>query len=309
MYQRINYNLLYMAITLGILAAIFTALAMWIGYVNNQAKEEQGRHLSQETGINKKNLDTVDNLNTKIKDQNQTYLASLKSISESLNKRDQKEAEKAELEENLASMKSEVSDLTARLADYKAKIPDTGAVEDLITDLKRAKTAIASIETSIDEVTLENSSLGENISQQADKIAFQQKWATNHSAYKAQEELSTSVRAVYKNWGFVVLGAGDLQGVTPKSQLVVKRGEEVICELVVKSSTNKAATAEVLVSTLLEGDYVRIGDTVTAKPSSAPVVKKTESTEAADSTEEVSAEEVPAEEAPKEDVMADPFSM
>ena len=304
MYQRINYNLLYMAITLGILAAIFTALAMWIGYVNNQAKEEQGRHLSEETDFNKSKLNTVSNLNNKIKEQNETYLASLKSISENLNKRDQKETEKIELTANLTSMKAEVASLNTRLDDYKATIPDVGAVEDLVEDLKRAKTTIASMEVAIDEVTTENDALTENISQQDDKIAYQLKWSSNHSAFVAQEELATSVHAVYKNWGFVVLGAGDLQGVTPNSQLIVTRGEEVVCELVVKSSTNKAATAAVVVSTLQEGDYVRVGDKVTAKPLALKSAAQASTTkEVAETTEET-----PAEKTQEEDAGNDPFS-
>ncbi|MDB9741718.1 hypothetical protein OAB00_02570 [Akkermansiaceae bacterium] len=288
-----------MAITLGILAAIFTALALWIGLKNEEAKKEQVKYLGIEKKDNENNLKTKKNLDEKIKGQNEAYFASIESIDKKLAERDQKEAEKLGLESDLAALKTNVEDLSNRLADFKAKIPDVGAVETLISDLQRAKEAIASTETQIDELNTANAILNDEITKQNDKIAYQVKWIGNHSAYQAQESLSASINAVYSNWGFVVVDAGDVQGVTPKSYLVVKRGEEYICDLVVKTTTNGAATAEIVQSTLVDGEYVQVGDNVTAKPPNAKVEEVAE-------TEAPVNEQESAETA--NEVLVDPFS-
>lgn len=289
-----------MAITFGILATLMTIVALWLGYVNNQAKEEQADHLKSEIESHVENEGTVTKLNTKLQEDNETFNQTLAVITEKLNERDAKETEKADLSENLSNLKSDVSDLNDRLADYQAKVPDIGKVDILIQDLQDAKKAIAAIEVNIDEVTQQNNTLSDQITQQNDTIAYQKKWISNHVVYQAQEELSTTVRAVYKNWGFVVVGAGDVQGVTPKSQLVVKRGEEVICELLVKTATNEVATAEIVFTTLKEGDFVQVGDTVSAKP-----VEENEVVEVP--VDEPKDEPAPAAAPPINDPMVNPF--
>lgn len=289
-------------IILGILAVLFTILALWFGVANNKAMEEQARHFESEVKDNEKNQARVNSLNKKINKYNENYAATLAEVGEKLAVRDQKEAEKVELNDQLSGLKTEVADLSDRLADYKEKIPDFGDVEVLINDLSTAKKEIATLETSIDEVTGENTALTELITQQNDTISYQDKWMGNHASYQAQEELETTVKAVYSNWGFVVLGAGDIKGVTPKSRLEVTRGGAKIAELIVKTATNEVATAEVVKGSIVEGDYVRIGDVVRAKEA----VQQEEATEVKTTEEEadVTVEQIKEEPA----AIDDPFS-
>jgi uncharacterized phage infection (PIP) family protein YhgE len=286
-----------MSITFGILAALISAIAIWVGYLNSQAKDQQGELLKKDKAKHESAEKKLASLKKQIKDQNDGFNGVIANLAEKFDARDKKDEEIASLKQNLASLQSEVKELEGRLAEYQAKVPDIGEVDRLIKNLKEAKEAIAQIEASIEEIKGENERLTVEITQQEETIAYKKKWMTNHAEFQAQEELVTTVKAVYKNWGFVVLANGDVQGVTPRSSLVVKRGDEVIGELQVKTATNSVATAEIIFSSIKADDFIQVGDKVFPKV-------KPKLPEAKPATEEEPARKA---EPKKDDPFANPF--
>ena len=75
-------------------------------------------------------------------------------------------------------------------------------------------------------------------------------------------DLKTSIRSVYRNWGFVVLTSGDKQGVISGSTLDVVRGGEVIAKLKVTAVESGSAAADIVLNSVTEGTEVRSGDKV-----------------------------------------------
>lgn len=280
-----------MANILGIIAAVFVTFSIWIGFKNGQAKDQQKEHLNKEKANHKENTAQRDKLNQEIENFQKKYTASLALISKKMNEKDTKETEARELKEESDGLDKEIANLTADRDDYQKKVDEYGNPDKLIKELQDAKSAITALDDEITELKSKNDELTVKINNTSNKITKNQKIMGNHQAYKAQDFLNARIKAVYKNWGFVVINKGDAQGVTPRSTVVVKRGDKVIAELLVKNATNNSSTAEIVFKTLAEGEFVQVGDKVVAKMVAAPV--KPEATTA--KKEEAKPEEKPKE--------------
>jgi hypothetical protein len=78
-------------------------------------------------------------------------------------------------------------------------------------------------------------------------------------------DINTKVKTAYNGWGFVIIGAGDAQGLVPAATLDVTRQGKPICKLLVTEVEVNQATADIITATLLPGQTVQVGDTVTKK--------------------------------------------
>jgi archaellum component FlaC len=78
-------------------------------------------------------------------------------------------------------------------------------------------------------------------------------------------DIDTRVKSAYNDWGFVIIGAGDAQGLVPAATLDVTRQGKPICKLLVTEVEVNQATADIIPATLLPGQTVQVGDTVTKK--------------------------------------------
>ncbi len=78
-------------------------------------------------------------------------------------------------------------------------------------------------------------------------------------------DINTKVKSAYNDWGFVIIGAGDAQGLVPAATLDVTRQGKPICKLLVTEVEVNQATADIITATLLPGQTVQVGDTVTKK--------------------------------------------
>ena len=86
---------------------------------------------------------------------------------------------------------------------------------------------------------------------------------------KSYPTLNTRISSVYRNWGFVILAAGDSQGVITGSTLDVIRGGEVIGKLKVTAVEAGRAAADIVLDSVAEGTSLRPGDKVVAEKEKA----------------------------------------
>ena len=271
-----------MAITLGIIAALLSAVAIWLGYLNGAAKDEQYSNLTKEKDTRKGNDAKLGKLNKEIEGYNEKFLANLDVINKDFTKRDSQLEILKEKEASLEELKSQITSLEAKKKNYDSIIPDIGEVKRLVENLRSTKERIATLDEEITRLKGDGDALTVEIAQQNNTLAYNKRWMKNHAEFQAQEELNGKIKSIYANWGFVVLDTGDTGGVTPRSLLQVKRGEDVICELVVKNATNTAASATILFDTMKEGDFIQVGDSVVPLPKSGNAAAAA-STEVADS--------------------------
>ncbi|HRQ89538.1 MAG TPA: hypothetical protein PLA50_12110, partial [Bacteroidia bacterium] len=75
-------------------------------------------------------------------------------------------------------------------------------------------------------------------------------------------EFQSQISKAYNQWGFVVVGGGNDQGVVNRAQLDVYRRGMPICRLLVTSVEAGESVAEIVPGSLAPGQSVQVGDTV-----------------------------------------------
>jgi len=88
-------------------------------------------------------------------------------------------------------------------------------------------------------------------------------------------EFATTVKKAFNNWGFVVIAAGDNEGVVNKAQLDVLRRGQPICKLLVTAVEPAEAVAEVIPGSLQPGQSIQDGDVVTKSTTLIPELTPT----------------------------------
>ena len=97
------------------------------------------------------------------------------------------------------------------------------------------------------------------------RIAATRKLIDLQSTGKSFPSLRTRISSIYRNWGFVILSAGDKQGVVTGSTLDVLRGDEVVGKLKVTAVEAGRASADIILDSVAEGTTLQAGDTVVAE--------------------------------------------
>ncbi len=188
---------------------------------------------------------------------------------------EEQEAEKGKLDaktQEVADTNDRIKELETEIADAKAKIAEFGNIEQLITlidqlqtDLFTAKNEIANLEGSLAASKTQEERTADRI-QAIKDLEFRQRNGQMVS-------INANISSVYNTWGFVVLGAGDRQGVVSRTKLDVKRGGEKIAELIVTNLEKNRSVCDIVPGSMQPGQMLRPGDRVTVSPDSMPKPK------------------------------------
>ncbi len=250
-----------MANTFGILAALVLAFAAYVASKNKTSLQEELTDIASEQKSYKQNQDTFTELKAQIDqldDETQDFQLELKDREAKI---DQQNAKNTEVETQIAEKEAEAKEAENKADEADEVLKELGDVADLIPELKRLKSSIADLDDQISvsdtEVsTLENSKATN--STEAKDLAQQLSSRNTGKSYF----VTTRVRSVYRNWGFVTLGAGDNSGVVAKSKLKVLRGDEEICQLIVTAVEDNTAAANIIPSTVNPELDISVGDVV-----------------------------------------------
>jgi len=150
---------------------------------------------------------------------------------------------------------AKADDVLKELPDPTVLVPK---VKRMRSDLAEATGNIASEEAKLASLTQLDKNGKAQLKSTRDLIALQ-------SSGKSFPTMKTHISSIYRNWGFVVLGAGDRQGVVTDSILDVVRGGEVIAKLKVTAVEAGRASADIILDSLTVGTTLRPGDSVVAE--------------------------------------------
>ena len=187
-------------------------------------------------------------------------------------------AELAAKTEEFNGLKKQIADLEKEFNKNKVQIaaaeevmkglPDPEVlipkIKRMNSDLQRANSSIKSEEAKLANLTQQKKDTQATIYDYTQKFS----WVSKGISYPT---LSTKISAVYRNWGFVVIGAGISSGVTSSSVLDVVRDGEVIAKLRVTAVEGGRSAADIIPDSMKEGTVLRIGDKVVAEKEEAPV--------------------------------------
>ncbi len=258
-----------MSTVFGTIAAVLLAAAAFVAFKNKGAYEA-------EIATNKSALQLKVSTEKELAKEQARLVAAEADRDKNLAAAKDVQAEFDEVTALFESAKKEVDTLSAEHKANEAKIanaddtlkglPDPDElvpkVKRMQSDLSAAQSEIATYETSLANLLQRSKNAEERVSAVRKLIDLQ-------SSGKSFPSLRTSISSVYRNWGFVILSAGDSQGVVTDSRLDVLRGGEVIGKLQVTAVEAGRAAADIVLDSVADGTTLQIGDTVVAESEAA----------------------------------------
>jgi myosin heavy subunit len=248
-----------------ILSAVLMAVASFFAYQNGrslastrEAKAALHRKIKAEQGVVNA---LVDQINQTIADvarvQGELDVESEKLKAQKL-KIAQAEGETKRVQGDLDSNNSKLAELRVQLE----KLPPDVKPETLQEDLNRIKQGIAELkaksEAKQQEVDAENAKVVA-VQRAVDNLA--RKKEERQKAF-ARNSMSATVVAVNEDWGFVVVNAGEPEGISESTKLIVTRGTQTIGKISILSVSGGRTVANILADTITPGYSIAPGDKV-----------------------------------------------
>lgn len=251
-----------MANTFGILAALVLAFSAFVAFKNKEDFEKQKIASEGEADRLKRNENTYDGLVADIDGLTQEKVeANAKRDDFQAKLEDQNGKNKAVADE-ISEKEGELTSTKERVADKEEKLKELGDLELLAPKIERLQ---ASTDELTDQVAILNTQVdrlrGEK-SRTADALATAKKKLSDITSGRSLPTMKTKIRTISRSLGFVTLGTGMNGGVIGGSKVAVMRGGEKVAELNVTAVSANTATADIVQSSLKEGESVSVGDTV-----------------------------------------------
>ncbi|RYD29510.1 MAG: hypothetical protein EOP87_18215 [Verrucomicrobiaceae bacterium] len=246
----------------GTLTLVTLAIACFIGLKNKNAyKVEIENRQTTEEALAK----TEARRNSAITDRDETKAekeAVLAEIPKVEAQRDEQQKANEELTKAKEAKATEAEGNKAKLDQAREKTEGLGNIRDLagklgtlINESKELDDSVASSETKLASLTTENSRVEAQVAEQRKQVELRSKGESFPS-------LRTRVTAVYPNWGFVTLAAGNAAGVITNSTLDVIRDDEVVAKLLVTAVERNSSSASIIPDTMNEDVTLSPGDLV-----------------------------------------------
>lgn len=251
-----------MANTFGILTALVLAFSAFVAFKNKEEFKTQIAVTENEDSKRKRNTKTFDGLRKDIAGLNQEKDDANKSRDEYQVKLEAQEKTNADITKESKESKETLDSTTASLENKKTKLQELGAIETLAPKIERTTASIQELEDQVAILNAENSRLRGNKTNSAARLAAIKQKLSDITSGRSLPSMKTTVRSVSRSLGFVTLNGGMKAGVIGGSKVDVMRGGEKIAELNVTAVSENTATADVIQSTLKEGESVSAGDKV-----------------------------------------------
>jgi hypothetical protein len=251
-----------MANVFGILTAIVLAIALFVGFKNkSQQQTEINNTQDAQTA-----LETVQ----RKEDLAQTNLAAankdIDEVKAKIPDATARGAEQKKINDELTLAKTtktqEVEANKTKLDQVREKTNALGNIRDLATKMQETSKQVADFDVSLQSseaklasLTVENNRLDAQVNEQKKQVDLRSKGESFSS-------LQTHISAVYPNWGFVTLAAGNNSGVIMNSPLNVVRDGEVVASLLVTAVERNTASASIVPDSLKADTVLSAGDEV-----------------------------------------------
>lgn len=259
---------------LSVIAAILAAGAASLSFLN-KGDVELERELK---ATSENNLKDINARFLEVKADQESYIVKNTKMEERRETAlEEQEAEKTKLEtktQEVMDTDDRIKELETEIAESKAQIAEFGNIEQLMalinqlqTDLFTSKNQIAVLEDQLVASQSREVSTTKRIQSYKD-LEFRQRNGEMVS-------ISAPITTVHNTWGFVVLGAGDRQGVVSRTRLNVNRGGDKIAELVVTNLEKNRSVCDIVPGSMQPGQSIRPGDRVSVNSASLPKPKAT----------------------------------
>ena len=248
----------------GTLAAVILAISALVAFKNKEAKEQE---IANYEDSSKGKESTTQELNDLMRflqgTEEEDLLAEAKDEEAKL---EELVAETEESKLNVKKLEGEHDTKTQELATAEDILKSLPNPDELVPKIKDMRSDLAEVADSLASEEARLANLAQRDKNGKVRIKSTRKQLSLRSSGRSFPTLKTRINSVYRNWGFVVLAAGDRAGVVTGSTLDVVRGGEVIAKLKVTAVEAGRASADILLDSVVEGVTIQAGDSVVAEP-------------------------------------------
>lgn len=170
----------------------------------------------------------------------------------------------ADLEGQLATKKDEIAQNKTKLDGLAQQLEATGDLKEIASKVRGIRRDIEELTQTIASQESKLASLNGTIAATDRRIARLQEEASWPARKISNPNLKTRISAIYPQWGFVTIAAGNQSGVTDNSLLEVVRDGETIAKLQVSSVEANSASASIVPDSVKDDVLMVPGDRVVA---------------------------------------------
>lgn len=259
-----------MANTFGILTALVLAFTAFVAFKNKEEFEKQLKNTQIEQGKFDVNTKTFNQLVADNKQLVAETEAANGRRDELQVKLDKQNEENESLEAKIADKTRELGQVEAKVADQKDTLKELGPLIDLAPKIGRLNGEIADLEDEVATLKANIDQLEGQKARTADASASAKSKLSDITSGRSLPTMSAKVDRIDRRLGFVMLNQGIKDGVVGGSKVAVMRGGEKIGELSVTAVSANAATADIIHSSVKEGEDISVGDSVVPLEELAP---------------------------------------
>ncbi len=251
-----------MANTFGILAALVLAFTAFVAFKNKEEFEKQVKVTEAEQGKFDVNTKTFDGLVADNKQLVADTVAANTSRDEFQGKLDSQNQENEGLQTMITEKERELDQLKAEVADANDTLKELGPIADLAPKIERLNGEIADLEEEVSSLKESIGQLEGEKKRTSESLAASKSKLSDITSGRSLPTMSAKIDRIDRRLGFVMLSEGIKGGVVGGSKIAVIRGGEKIGELSVTAVSANSATADILHSTVKEGEEIAVGDSV-----------------------------------------------
>lgn len=192
-----------------------------------------------------------------------------KDISEKRAEKDEKQASLDETNNKISQAKLDIDDLMADIKTADDEITRytelriaLGEIEEIERKMENLRTSIATVTedvTNVSNLRMVARAKRDETQSEIDARVTEDK---NRKAAIITKDINSRVKAAYNDWGFVVIDAGDADGIVLNATLDIVRQGKPICKVLVTDLEPTQSSANIIRSSLMPGQSVQVGDSV-----------------------------------------------
>ena len=161
-----------------------------------------------------------------------------------------------------STLEEEMAKYDRTIADLKLKYPDLDSIDELPGKIEELKTDLATAQKEQEELTVAVAAMDKRVERNNSTIGTFAKRQAERSQGIALNGTEGTITAVNQDWGFAVINIGKNQGVSADSELIVKRGSDIVGKLSIVSIEPRLTVADIRQDTLRNGARIVPGDKV-----------------------------------------------
>lgn len=247
---------------IGIIAAVVLVIAAFVAFKNQQAYKNEIRKFQAAQADKVRTVNELESEQKRFKAAESAKDSNALKLVETGKVRDTAIRDYDDLKKEIASLKQTFDDKEGDITNANNILKDLPAPDALIPKLKRLRNQLVEAEEGIANEKNKITELNQQNQDCEQKIQSLSQVIGDYSTGRSLASLRTTIRSVYKNWGFVILAGGDNEGVVPGSYLEVIRDDEVVAKLKVTAVEAGRAAADIIENSVSPNTVLRSGDVV-----------------------------------------------